>query len=78
MQTFIKRLVPFIVLGMVFVLLAFSFMLFVYLFIFGAIVGTILFITQWIRNKWLQNNHSMQHTEKHKTRIIDVKDWKRH
>lgn len=78
MQTLIKRLTPFILLGMFFVLLTFGVLLFAYLFLFGTVIGLVLFITQWIRNKWLQNQPPQKTSPRQKIRIIDLKDWKRH
>lgn len=48
---------PFILLGLAIVTLFFGLILFAYLFIFGAIVGVILFALAWIRQYFFPAKH---------------------
>lgn len=75
MQRFINRLMPFIMLGIAIVALTFGIFILVYLFMFGAIVGLILFTINWVRAKVSPPKMPTKH--KHKTgRIIDSDDWR--
>ena len=52
MQNLFARLVPFIFLGIAIVAFIFGLMLLTYLFVFGALVGLVLFTVAWIRQKF--------------------------
>ncbi|HLB41327.1 MAG TPA: hypothetical protein VJN02_00495 [Gammaproteobacteria bacterium] len=64
-----KQLVPFIFIGIAIVAFIFGIMLLAYLFFFGAIIGLILFIVTWIRQKFFPTKTSIQIIKK--GRIID-------
>lgn len=51
MSNYIARLIPFIMLGIAIVAFVFGLILLTYLFVFGAIVGLVLFAVSWIKAK---------------------------
>ena len=72
MQSFWKRLLPYIFLGIMLVLAVVGVILFSYLLIFGAIVGVILFIIAWIRELFFRKKTKILQPGQHKTgRTID-------
>lgn len=76
MNKFLSQLIPFILFGIAIVAFAFGIILLAYLFLFGAIVGFILFSISWIRNKFFASKMPVKKDEKG-GRIIDLDDWKR-
>ena len=50
-QKLMAAILPFIVLGMIVVIIAFGFLLFFYLLLFGTLVGLVLFAISWVREK---------------------------
>lgn len=54
MQRLVNQIVPFILAGVAIVAFAFGIMLLAYLFLFGALVGFILFLIAWIRSRFLR------------------------
>lgn len=74
MKNLLSKLVPFIFLGVLLVVLVAGFILLSYLLIWGAIVGLVLFVIAWIREKLFPSKQLTQ-TEKPKSgRIIDHDD----
>lgn len=69
----LERIMPYIGLGLFVVLLVFAIIFLSYLFIFGAIVGLILFAIAWVRTKLSNNNASSisNQTHQHQGRIYD-------
>lgn len=65
------KIIPFILLGMAIVAFAFGLLLFTYLLIFGAIVGLILFVIAWIKERFFSKK---QVTRRTPGRTIDHKD----
>jgi hypothetical protein len=55
MKNLYAKIMPFLMLGVGLVALFFSLMLLAYLFIFGAIVGLVLFAIAWIRAKYFSS-----------------------
>lgn len=51
MQSILARLIPFIFLGVMIVLLVAGMIIFSYLLIVGALVGLILFMIAWVRDR---------------------------
>ena len=51
MNNLFARFIPFLMLGLMIVILIAGLILFSYLLIFGALVGVILFLVAWLRNK---------------------------
>ncbi len=76
MQRLLNRLLPFLLIGMVVVMLTFGMLLFAYLFLFGAIVGGILFIIAWLKQKLFPSKKITPFNKK-SGRIIDTDDWKK-
>lgn len=76
MRKLVSQLIPFLTLGIAIVAFAFGLMLLAYLFLFGAIVGTILFIINWIRSKY--GTRKQPPPQVKGGRIIDADDWKAH
>lgn len=52
MQTFLQRMMPFFLLGIIIVIFVFGLILFSYLLICGALVGFVLFIIAWAKEKF--------------------------
>jgi len=75
MKRLLSQLIPFIVIGIIIVTFAFGIILLAYLFLFGAIIGSILFLISWIRHK-LFPPKTLTPTQKKSGRIIDTNDWK--
>lgn len=76
MKRLLNKIVPFIMIGMAIVALAFGIMLLAYLFVFGAILGFILFLVLWIRDKFFLSKKVIKPKEK-SGRVIDSDDWKK-
>lgn len=75
MQRFIRRLTPFIMLGIIIVFFAFGLVILAYLFMIGAIVGLILFLISWLRIKFFPTKTPVKRKKK-SGRIIDSDDWR--
>jgi len=75
MQKLIRQLIPFLFIGIAIVAFAFGIFLLAYLFLFGAIVGLILFILTWIRDKFFSKKKVLA-KKKNSGRIIDSDDWR--
>jgi hypothetical protein len=73
MQKLLNQLMPFLLIGIAIVAFAFGIILLAYLFLFGAILGFILFITAWIRNKFFPSKKSI----KPSGRVIDSDEWRK-
>lgn len=67
MQNFFARLIPFVLLGMALVAFAFGIVLFAYLLLFGAIVGLVLFVIAWIRDKLMKSKRKQVTKTSHRT-----------
>jgi uncharacterized membrane protein YciS (DUF1049 family) len=76
MQRFLNQLVPFVLIGIAIVAFAFGIMLLAYLFLFGAIIGFILFTIAWIRHHFFTTKTPAKAKNK-SGRIIDSDDWKK-
>ena len=75
MRNFFAKLIPFILLGVALVAFAFGLMLLMYLLIFGAIVGLVLFIVAWIRERFfLSKEKEIVKREQKPPRTYDHKD----
>jgi hypothetical protein len=57
MRSLLSKLIPFVLFGFVLVALVAGFILFSYLLIFGALVGLVLFLISWIREKFFPSKH---------------------
>jgi hypothetical protein len=76
MNRLLSQLVPFLLLGIAIVAFAFGIMLLAYLFLFGAIVGLILFIATWIKQKLFPTKTLTRPHRIKRGRTIDSDDWK--
>ena len=75
MQRFFRQFIPFILIGIAIVAFAFGIILLAYLFLFGALIGLVLFIIAWIRAKFFPRT-TLTKRDKNKTgRIIDSDEW---
>ena len=78
MQRLINRIIPFLLLGVAIVAFAFGIFLLAYLFLLGAIVGLVLFIITFIREKFFPSKELAKKSPKNASgRIIDSNDWKK-
>lgn len=77
MRRLLEQLLPFIILGIGLVAFAFGMILFAYLFIFGAMIGLILFIVAWVKNKFFAPKSAVTQPKKKPGRTIDSDDWDR-
>lgn len=75
MRRFFSQLIPFIFIGVALVALAFGIFVLAYLFFIGAIVGFILFLLTWLRQKFFAPKTVVK-TRPKTGRTIDSKDWK--
>lgn len=71
-MNFLAKLPPFIVMGIIFVLILFSLFIFSYLIIVGIVIGLIFYLITYIRAK-LWGHHHMKVSQKvpHSGRIIE-------
>jgi len=76
MQRLVKQLVPFFFIGIAIVAFIFGMMLLAYLFFFGTIIGLVLFIITWVREKFFPPK-SLTPIKKPSGRVIDSNDWKK-
>jgi len=76
MKRFFKQFIPFIIIGIVIVALAFGILLLSYLLLFGVMMGLILFFINWVRNKFFPPKKPII-VKKKSGRIIDSDDWKK-
>lgn len=78
MQRFLTQLLPFLFIGIAIVAFAFGIMLLAYLFFFGALIGLILFIISWIREKFFSSKTTNAPVKKKSSgRVIDSDDWRK-
>ncbi len=76
MKRIVNQLLPFFLIGIAIVAFAFGIMLLAYLFLFGAIIGFILFFIFWIRDKFFPAKPLPKRT-KSSGRTFDSDDWTR-
>jgi hypothetical protein len=72
---FLNQITPFIFAGIAIVAFTFGILLLAYLFMFGAMVGFVLFALNWLRDKFFPTKTVPQNPER-PGRIIDSDDWK--
>lgn len=73
MNSLLARIIPFFVLGIMVVLLIVGIILFSYLLVLGAIVGFVLFLAAWLKNKLFRSKQTVirEQTPEKQGRIID-------
>ncbi len=74
MKNFLGKLIPFIFLGMMLVIFVVGLILLSYLLIWGAIVGLVLFLIAWVREKLFPRKQLTQSKKPPSGRIIDHDD----
>ncbi|HSW69162.1 MAG TPA: hypothetical protein VLI69_03245 [Gammaproteobacteria bacterium] len=75
MNNLFQRLMPFLFLGIMLVVLVAGLILLSYLLIWGAIVGLVLFLIAWIREKFFPTRQLTKSDKKRTSnRIIDHED----
>lgn len=74
MQRLINKLLPFFFAGIAIVAFAFGIVLLAYLFMLGALVGIVLFLIAWVRQKFFPKKTIV--IKKKSGRIIDSDDFK--
>lgn len=75
MQRFLQQLVPFILIGIAIVAFAFGIMLLAYLFLFGALLGMVLFTISWLKNKFFPPKTPTRIVRS--GRVIDSDDYRK-
>ncbi len=75
MKRLLNQLLPFLILGIALVTLVFGIVLLSYILFFGIVAGTILYIFNWVREKYFLRK-SKKKTKKSSGRVIDSDDWK--
>lgn len=73
MQSFLSRIIPFIFLGVMIVLLVAGMIILSYLLIVGALVGLILFIIAWVRDRFFNKKTNLPE-KRREGRTFDHKD----
>lgn len=75
MRKIINQITPFILLGTGIVAFALGIMLFAYLLLFGAILGGILYLANWIRESYFRKKKPLHKVRQY--RVIDSDEWER-
>lgn len=76
MRKFFQQLLPFIMLGVIIVAFAFGLMILAYIMIIGALLGAVIFMASWIREK-LFPTKTITKPQSKSGRIIDSDDWRK-
>lgn len=74
MQRFFRQLLPFIFMGVAIVILIYGLMLLAYLFLFGVIIGLVLFAINWVRDQ-LFGPKKQPPSVRRPGRTFDSDDW---
>ncbi len=77
MQKLLSQLAPFVLMGIAIVAFAFGIILLAYLFLFGALIGLILFVISWIKHKFFSTKTTVTKHQAKEGRIIDSDDWRK-
>lgn len=76
MKNLFAKLVPFFLIGIAIVAFSFGIVLLIYLLFLGAIVGLVLFLINFIKEKFFPQKRNTSPTKK-PGRTIDSDDWKK-
>lgn len=76
MNRLLNKIMPFFLIGIAIVAFSFGLMLLAYLLIFGAIVGSVLYLINWVHSKFFAPKVIAKRT-KPSGRVIDTDDWKK-
>jgi len=75
MNNLLARIIPFLFLGIMLVILIAGLILLSYLLIWGAVVGLVLFLIAWLREKFFPPRHLTKIDKQSKSgRVIDHDD----
>jgi hypothetical protein len=77
MANIVGKFVPFLFVGIAIVAIAFGMILLFYLFAIGAIVGLILFVFSWFKEKFFPPKEPPYKPVQKRGRTIDSDDWKK-
>lgn len=77
MRNLMRQLTPFLFICLAVLLFGFGLMLFAYLFIFAVIVGSVLYVANWIQRRFLTPPKKPAPRPKNSGRVIDSDDWHR-
>ncbi|HTM63897.1 MAG TPA: hypothetical protein VL360_05290 [Gammaproteobacteria bacterium] len=72
---FLNRIIPFLIAGMILVMLAFGMVLLAYIFLIGTVVGIALFAVSWIRERFFAR--TPKPPAQKQGRVIDSDDWRK-
>jgi hypothetical protein len=72
---FLNRIIPFLIAGMILVMLAFGMVLLAYIFLIGTVVGIALFAVSWIRERFF--TRPPKPPAQKQGRFIDSDDWRK-
>ena len=77
MPNLFRKLSPILILCLAVLLFGFGLMVMTYLILFGAIVGTVLYVANWIQARFLTPPKKKQAARPMQGRVIDSDDWHR-
>lgn len=78
MKPIMQKIAPFIAAGIFIVALTFGLVLLAYLFVFGAILGSVLFVINWAKEKFFKKNKQQETPPSQPSgRVIDSDDWRK-
>ena len=78
MRHLLRHLTPFLLLGIALFAFTLGVMLFAYLFLFGVLVGLLLYCITWVREKFFHPKPTFSIKKPSNGRIIDSEQWERH
>lgn len=76
MQKLINQVLPFVLIGVIIVAFTFGVMLLAYLFLFGAVIGFLLYLAAWVKSRFFAPKVSNKPLKK-TGRTFDSNDWKK-
>lgn len=76
MNRLFRQITPFLIAGIGIAAFIFGMMLLMYLILFGILVGSVLYLANWIRLKFFPPKQPS--AKKSAGRVIDSTDWKKH
>lgn len=76
MKQLFKQFAPFVVIGVILVIVFFGIMLLAYLFLIGLVLGSILYVIRLIRDQFFPSP-KQKPERKSAGRIIDSDEWKK-
>jgi hypothetical protein len=74
-MTFLNRITPFLLAGIMIAVLAFGLVILAYLFLIGTLIGSALFAMSWVRARFTAPKPIIQ--KKPSGRVIDTDEWRK-